>query len=262
MRLLGVSSPEKTRRRVALAFRVLCGILFVTGLIAIIVGGYFSGATGESLRVYTVTGGSLKVYIFMGVYMLLTSLLGIFASLAPVKRKRMVQVYIVLCGLALFIMLCLTIWLWTHTLNIHGYLGDMWRNDWADSIKQTFQDENTCCGFLNPGDNPVLASASCNNPKINYGCYLPVLYYTQMRLEGVYIGLIVIMFIVLVATVSATLQLVFTSDHERVLRSQSHYLLTRRSRLSSVSETSPTRPDSTMSSLHDQQVINNGWDDD
>ncbi|KAJ2745250.1 hypothetical protein GGI20_002318 [Coemansia sp. BCRC 34301] len=261
MRPLGTTDPEKTRRHVALTFKVFCGILFVTGLSAAGVGGYFSNATGESLRVNMVTSGSLKLYIFMGVYMLLTSLLGIYASLAPLKRKRLVQAYIVLCTMSLLIMFCLAIWLWTRTLNIHGLIGDMWRNTWSDDIKRVFEDENKCCGYLNPKDSPMMASPSCSDKKINYGCYLPVLYYTQIRLRGVYAGLVVFMLIVLAATVAATLHLVFTNDHERVLRSQSHYLLKRHSRMSSVSAAS-SRPDSIMSSLHNQQAINNGWDDD
>ncbi|KAJ2868965.1 hypothetical protein GGH93_006307 [Coemansia aciculifera] len=235
-------------------------MLLVTGLSAIGVGGYFSNATGESQRVFTVTSGSLKLYIFMGVYMLLTSLLGIFASFAPLKRKRLLQAYIVLCTLSMIIMFCLTVWLWTRTLNIHGLIGDMWRNTWSDDLKRSFEDEHTCCGYLNAKDSPVLASASCKK-KGGYGCYLPVLFYTQIRLRGVYAGFVVFMLIVLAATVTATLHLVFTSDHERVLRSQSHYLLNRQSRRSSACVPS-TRPDSIMSSIHEQQAVNNGWDDD
>ncbi|KAJ2642163.1 hypothetical protein GGF44_001799 [Coemansia sp. RSA 1694] len=264
---LGATGPEKTRRRVSLVFKVFCGVLSVTGLAAIGVGAHFLSATGESLRVYTVTSGSLKLYIFMGVYMLLTSLLGIFASLAPLKRKRLVQAYIVLCALSLLIMMCLTVWLWTRTLNIHGSIGDMWRNSWSSDIKRIFEDENKCCGYLNPRDSPVLSSPSCQSAKINYGCYLPVLYYTQIRLRGVYAGFVVFMLIVFAATVTATLQLVFTSDHERVLRSQSHYLLKRHSKNSSAAAALPhsaalPRSDSFMSSLHNQEAANNGWDND
>ncbi|KAJ2486155.1 hypothetical protein IWW37_005705 [Coemansia sp. RSA 2050] len=157
-------------------------------------------------------------------------------------------------------MLCLTIWLWTRTLNIDDKFGDMWRHTLSDNLKLSFEDEHTCCGYLNPKDSPVLASASCKI-KNGYGCYLPVLFYTQIRLRGVYAGFVVFMLVVLAATVSATLQLVFTMDHERVLRSQSHYLFNRVSRRSSAC-VAPTRPDSVMSTFHEQQAANNGWAED
>ncbi|KAJ1818648.1 hypothetical protein LPJ60_004215 [Coemansia sp. RSA 2675] len=260
IRPLGFTDAEKSRRSVSRAYRVLCIILLITGLSAIGVGGYFSNATGESYRVNTVTGGSLKLYIFMGVYMFLTSLLGIFASLAPLKRKRLLQAYIVLCALSIFIMMCMTIWLWTRTLNINDIFGDMWRHTWSDDLKLSFEDENTCCGYSNPKDSPVLASASCKI-KNGYGCYLPVLFYTQIRLRGVYAGLVVFMLVALAATVTATLQLVFTLDHERVLRSQTHYLFNRMSRRDSAG-VAPPRPDSAMSTFQEQQVANNGWGED
>ncbi|KAJ2485335.1 hypothetical protein EV174_001799 [Coemansia sp. RSA 2320] len=250
---------DHRRVKVAKAFQALCGIFLVAGLSAIGVGGYFANASGESQRVYIVTNSSLKTYIPLGIFMLLTALLGIFASLSPLKRKRFLQVYIGLCSLLMFIMGIISIVLWVRTLNIDDLNGNMWRDIWSSQLKRSFEDDNTCCGYLNPKDSPEPSSKSCNNSNINYGCMLPVLFYTQIRLRGVYAGLVVYMLLALAATMSGTLLLVFTNDLERVLWAQSNYLLSKRPAQPSVLSSGP---DSPQSSLCEQPVPNNGWDND
>ncbi|KAJ2080068.1 hypothetical protein H4R24_003339 [Coemansia sp. RSA 988] len=215
----------------------------ISGLVALSLGAYYiNGKDGEH-RVFIVTGHSLRFFLFLGVYILGNAILGVIAALAPLKRRRLLYYYVGTIAVIIVIMLCVSIWLWTRTLNIHNYYGDMWRSEWTDDIKLMFEDKNMCCGYLSRNDSPVSSSAACKDTSIKHGCMYPVIFYAQRCHRFIYAGLIVFSIIGVGCIVTGMLLLIDCSEEDRVRLSQAHHLRKR-----AASKARDTRPPSSSSS--------------
>ncbi|KAI9474948.1 hypothetical protein BX667DRAFT_341438 [Coemansia mojavensis] len=225
----------------SMMFRVWTGIYFICGIVALIVAGTFMSAEGEGHRAYIVTSRALRFYIFLGLYFIFSSLLGIFASLAPLKRKKLLYYYMFSIAVAIFITFIFNVWLWTGTLNINDRYRDLWINEWSDEIKLMFEDQDGCCGFLSRDDNPVSSSASCLNKAIKHGCLYAIIMYTQRAHRYVYAGLISFSLVGLCCIVM-TLLLISDCDSEHRMRlSLSHYWRKRSaSKATDTGDASPT----------------------
>ncbi|KAJ1836105.1 hypothetical protein LPJ63_000545 [Coemansia sp. RSA 2711] len=211
--------PAKASRM----FKFWTYLYLVCGIVALSVGAYYIGAQGEGHRAFIVTAHALRIYVFLGLYFMTTASLGIFASLAPLKRKRLLYWYTGLIALIIFIMLVVSIWLWTRTLNINDYYRDMWRNQWPDEIKLMFEDQGKCCGYLSRDDSPVGSAASCQDASIKYGCMYTVIFYAQHSHRYIYAGLVSFCLVGLACMVTSALLLIDCSEEVRLRLSQTHY---------------------------------------
>ncbi|KAJ2781711.1 hypothetical protein H4R18_002716 [Coemansia javaensis] len=195
--------------------------LFASGAIALALGIFYINATGEPHRAFVVTAYALRFYVFAGLYLSASALVGVYAALAPLPRKRLLHVYVGLLGLAIVIMVCASIWIWTGTLNINQYYGRMWRNDWPDEIKLMFQDQNQCCGYLGPADSPVASSSACSGDA--HGCMYPVILYVMACHRYVYAGLICFSLVSLFSATTGMLLIIDCNAEQRVRRSLAHH---------------------------------------
>ncbi|KAJ2719286.1 hypothetical protein GGI07_005303 [Coemansia sp. Benny D115] len=146
----------------------------------------------------------------------------------------------------------INLWLWTRTLNINGVYGKYWRNDWSDTIKDAFQKNGNCCGFLNRNDSPFMDSASCKDKSIQYGCMYTVIFYAQHHHRYIYAGLIVFMLIGLGSMVTGIILLIQCSDEERVKWSQKQYFAKKAMRY----QDTQNDDDSAIYSMHELQTTN------
>ncbi|KAJ1764421.1 hypothetical protein LPJ77_001146 [Coemansia sp. RSA 2523] len=204
-------------------FRFWSAAYLACGLVALSVGAYYINAKDEGHRAFVVTAYILRIYVFLGLYFITNATLGIFASMAPLKRKRLLYCYTALIALIIFIMVVVSICIWTRTLNINGYYADMWRNEWSDEIKLMFEDQGQCCGFLSRNDSPVASSASCKDESIQHGCMYPVIFYAQHSHRYIYAGLISFCLVGLGCIATSMLLIIDCSSEHRVRLSQSHY---------------------------------------
>ncbi|KAJ2819600.1 hypothetical protein IWW50_005401 [Coemansia erecta] len=241
--LLDRSHMTPTSAKPSPMFRFWSIAYLVCGITALSVGAYYINAKGdEPQRAFIVTAHALRIYVFLGLYFITNASLGIFASFAPLKRRRLLYYYTALIALIIFIMVVVSIWLWTRTLNINGYYRNVWRDEWSDEIKLMFEDRDGCCGFLSRDDSPVSSSASCQDESIKHGCMYPVIFYTQHTHRYIYAGLISFCLVGLGCMVTSALLIIDCSDENRVRLSQSHYWRKR-----AASKAADTSPPSTIS---------------
>ncbi|KAJ1934367.1 hypothetical protein EC988_008835, partial [Linderina pennispora] len=156
----------------------------LTGAAAIVVPVYFSRTATESRRVVIVTDNVLRSLYAVGAYIIISALAGIVGSLAPLRRKRFLQFYNWTIVLLILAEVSVGLWVWYRTLDANDMYAYNWRMLWPDSVKQVFQDNGSCCGYLGPQDSPVLASKSCDEN--SYGCMRVVQSYAQDYLSYVY----------------------------------------------------------------------------
>ncbi|KAJ2789517.1 hypothetical protein H4R21_006720 [Coemansia helicoidea] len=195
---------------------------FSCGVAALALGIYYINATGEGQRVYTVTHQSLRFYVFIGLYIAATSMLGVFAALAPLKRKRLLHIYVGLLGLGIVIMVCVSLWLWTYTLDINGYYGQMWRTQWSDDIKLAFENDGSCCGYLSRDDSPMASAPACVDQSIKHGCMYTVIFYGQACHSYIYAGLITCSIISLFSAIAGLMLIIDCNAEKRVRRSHAY----------------------------------------
>ncbi|KAI8323893.1 hypothetical protein GQ54DRAFT_88376 [Martensiomyces pterosporus] len=215
MGLLEINGPMDVKTSVKVTFLVLTGVYMATGVAALVTGGYFTKTSGESRRVVIMTDNVLRWLFAAGCYIIINASIGFIGSLAPLRRKRWLQIHIWLTFLAVLVESSVGIWLWTRTLDINGFYAYNWRNLWADSVKQIFQDSSNCCGYMGPGDSPVMASASCQNLATAYGCKPEVQKYAQSYLAYVYSCLFSFVILDIAAMLAAMVLLVLRNDEER-----------------------------------------------
>ncbi|KAJ2156653.1 hypothetical protein GGF46_005038 [Coemansia sp. RSA 552] len=211
----GVARPSRY-------FKIWVLALLASGIVATALGAYYINATGEAHRAFVVTAQSLRFYVFVGVYLVLDAVLGLFAAMAPLQRKRLLYAYVGLTALIIFTMLIVSIWLWTRTLNINNYYRWMWRDEWPDEIKLLFEDQHSCCGYLSRHDAPVSSSPSCRDESIENGCMYPVIFYAQHCHRYIYAGLATFCLIGLCCITTGVLLILECSDEFRMRRSTSH----------------------------------------
>ncbi|KAJ2844400.1 hypothetical protein GGI22_006888 [Coemansia erecta] len=178
--------------------------------------------------------------------MLLTAGLGAFASFVPKKRRPLVNTYICLVALITLVNLCISLWLWTGTLNINDVYGDRWRSSWSDFIKTSFQETYGCCGYLSPSDSPIASSPTCSNAATRYGCKYYVIFYAQRCHRYTYAGLIVMMLFGLGAMATGQLLVMECEQDDRIIKSQYHHF---RKRAESNANHTLAATDSSNSSL-------------
>ncbi|KAJ2164587.1 hypothetical protein GGF45_006120, partial [Coemansia sp. RSA 551] len=70
-------------------FRFWSAAYLACGLVALSMGAYYINAKDEGHRAFVVTAYILRIYVFLGLYFITNATLGIFASMAPLKRKRL-----------------------------------------------------------------------------------------------------------------------------------------------------------------------------
>ncbi|KAJ1806162.1 hypothetical protein LPJ75_005121, partial [Coemansia sp. RSA 2598] len=220
----GVAEQSQIQRTVMRTYIAFVIIYMLCGIAATVVGIYYSNAKNESLRVFTVTAYSLRSYIFLGIYFIVCSLIGTLVALAPLRRRRLLQTHIGALAAIILTMLCISLWLWTRTLNIDGVYGKYWRNDWSDAIKDAFQRDGGCCGFLSRADAPYMQSPSCKDANIDYGCMYTVIFYAQHHHRYIYAGLIVFMLMSLGSMVTGIILLIQCDNEERLRWAQTQYL--------------------------------------
>ncbi|KAJ2510529.1 hypothetical protein GGI11_005456 [Coemansia sp. RSA 2049] len=236
----------RAHTRIPQAFRYCAITYLVSGVVALSLGSYYSSGTSDSVVVFTITRAAMRYYIFVGVYMLLVAGLGVFASFVPKKRRRLVNVYIGLVALVTFINLCVSLWLWTGTLNINDVYGDYWRHSWSGFVKTSLQEKLGCCGYLSPFDDPVMSSTTCQDSKTRFGCKYDVVFYAQRCHRYTYAGLIVIMLFGLAAMATGQLLVMECEQDVRILKSQFYHF---RKRAESNANTSLADSDSPHLSL-------------
>ncbi|KAI9505271.1 hypothetical protein GGI25_002163 [Coemansia spiralis] len=232
-----------SRATVSQAFKLFCIAYLVSGVVALALGSYYSSGTHDSIITFTVTDSSLRYYIFVGAYMMLTAGVGMFASLAPRQRRRLLNAYVGLIALVTFINLCVALWLWIRTLDIRGIYGDNWRHLWSDYIKTSLQENYGCCGYLSPSDSPA-SSPACNNSKLRYGCKYYIIFYVQRCHRYIYAGLVIFMLFGLGAITTGTLLIMKCDEQDRAVISQYHHFRKR-----AESNARDTETESTHSSL-------------
>ncbi|KAJ1935568.1 hypothetical protein GGF37_005945, partial [Kickxella alabastrina] len=221
----------------------------ICGIAALSIGTYYAKATDEGKRIYIVTAYALKAYAPLGIYFIVCSLLGFLVALAPLRRKRLLHGFVFALGLITLIMFCISIWIWTRTLNINGLYALSWRNEWSDVIKDAFQRDGSCCGFLSPADSPFMASASCQNTSIDYGCMYTVIFYAQKYHRLIYAGLIIFKLIGVGAMVSGIILLGQCRKEERLKRAYVHYWARKARRYNNSLE------DTAVHEMHEMQTM-------
>ncbi|KAJ2585121.1 hypothetical protein H4R99_008783 [Coemansia sp. RSA 1722] len=219
-----VAEQSQIQLSVSRTYTAFTIIYMLCGIAAIVVGIFYSNAKNDSERIFIVTAYSLRAFIFLGVYFIACSLIGTLVALAPLRRKRLLQTHIIAIALIILTMLCISLWLWTRTLNINGVYGKYWRNDWSDSIKDAFQRDGNCCGFLSRADAPYMQSPSCKDANIDYGCMYTVIFYAQHHHRYIYAGLIVFMLMGLGSMTTGIILHMQCSNEERLRWAQTQYL--------------------------------------
>ncbi|KAJ2708993.1 hypothetical protein H4R19_004472 [Coemansia spiralis] len=207
----------------SLMYKIWSLVHFSCGVVALALGIYFINATGDNQRVYIVTHEALRVYVFVGLYVSTTALLGVYAALAPLKRKRLLHAYVGLLGLGILIMVFVSLWLWMYTLNINDYYGTMWREQWSDDVKLAFENNGNCCGYLSRDDHPVASAPACQDQSIKHGCMYPVIFYGQDCHRYIYAGLITFSIISLFCAATGLLLIIDCNVEERVRRSHAYH---------------------------------------
>ncbi|KAJ2376510.1 hypothetical protein IW150_001937 [Coemansia sp. RSA 2607] len=246
-----VAEQSQIQKNVMRAYICFTIILFFCGIAATAVGIFYNKPSGEALRMTTVTASSLRSYIFIGIYLIICSLVGTLVSLAPLKRKSLLRVFIGAMCLIIIIMLCISLWLWTRTLNINSIYGKYWRNEWSDAIKDAFQKDGNCCGFLSRNDSPYMSSPSCQNTSIDYGCMYTVIFYAMHHHRYIYAGLIVFMLMGLGSMVTGIILSIQCSNEERLKWAQTQYLAKKAKRYQDTPD-----DDSAIYSMHELQPTN------
>ncbi|KAJ2718736.1 hypothetical protein GGI07_005620 [Coemansia sp. Benny D115] len=185
-----------------------------TGIAALFVGAYYLRTDTSPRRTVILTDNILKCLMVAGVYVILNSLIGLTGSLAPLTRKAWLTCYVWLIAIAILVETGVGIWLWTRALDIHDLYGYNWRNLWTDEIKQVFQDEGKCCGYLGPSDHAMSGSGTCGQ-QAAFGCMLSVQHYAQDYLAYVYTCVFSFVFIDVATILSGMVLLVMRNDEER-----------------------------------------------
>ncbi|KAJ2789434.1 hypothetical protein H4R20_007183, partial [Coemansia guatemalensis] len=183
---VGSDLSLKLKYSVRIGFGLVTACYMLTGISALAAGGYFMATNDTSRRSAMLTTNVLRSLLAAGIYIVISALVGVYGSLAPLTRKSWLIAYIVLIVGAVLIETGIGIWMWSRTLDIDDLYGYNWRHLWSDEIKRSFQDKANCCGYLNMHDSPAPGSASCTDTVMPYGCMVSVQQYTHGYLTYIY----------------------------------------------------------------------------
>lgn len=245
--------PAVTQKKIQRTLMACSGIYLLSGIIIASIGGVYSMAdSGEKLRVDTITHHRMIYLVFVGVYISFSSSVAIFASLAPLKRRRLLKLFAAATVLIIVFMFCLIVWLWTRTLNMNNVYRDYWREDWSETIKMTFENDNRCCGYLNPNDAPIPSSKSCQDSTIKNGCMYPVIFYVAEKTMYMYGGIITCALLGLITAGIAMTLSAYAGDQERMQWAQSRYGQGKLPHTNTSNSSQSCDSESTMSSLRDR----------
>ncbi|KAJ2844218.1 hypothetical protein IWW36_005270 [Coemansia brasiliensis] len=177
-------------------------------------GGYFKATNKTSRRTVIISNSIESALLAVGAFIFASAVVGITGALSPLSRKKWLLVYVWLIVLATLLETGIGIWMWSRTLDVNGIYSYNWRHVWPDDVKQMFQDQGHCCGYLSPLDSPVSGSPSCNSKA--FGCMVSVQKYTQGYLTYIYTCLFAFVFVDVAALLSALVLLTIRNDEERL----------------------------------------------
>ncbi|ORY07846.1 hypothetical protein K493DRAFT_250847 [Basidiobolus meristosporus CBS 931.73] len=169
---------------IRLSYFLLTLIFLTSGLVALGVASYFL-ATPYMRRAVVVTRDMILGGFFVGALTVVSSLIGFYASLRPVRRKNILVVFAWLIIFVICIELFLGAAIWFRSLNIRGSFSDKW-GTWDMVLKVAFQEADNCCGYYNAQDRPA-DSATCHMASIPHiGCVDAIHIYTDNYLRNIY----------------------------------------------------------------------------
>ncbi|KAJ1729122.1 hypothetical protein LPJ61_003679 [Coemansia biformis] len=210
------SAPTQVKRSVRIGFGLVSACYTASGVATVAVSAYFIRTSDTSRRSVILTPNVLYSLLAAGIYIIASATVGVMGALAPLRRKSWLTAYVWLVVGAILINTGIGIWMWARTLDIGDLYAHNWRHLWPEPVRRSFQDQGSCCGYLNPRDRPASGSPSCANAATRYGCMMSVHQYTHNNLAYIYSWLFGFVFVAVVALLSALVMLVVRNDAERL----------------------------------------------
>ncbi|ORY00839.1 hypothetical protein K493DRAFT_312655 [Basidiobolus meristosporus CBS 931.73] len=128
--------------------------------------------------------GSLAFFGFV----LLTSLIGFFGFLRPLRRKGLLNLFIWLIAVAFIVHITLGGLAYFNTLDIPRSYSEKWQR-WDSAVRVSFQETGQCCGYNDETDFPATTDLCGAQPTGLPGCVDSVHSFVQSYLKPIYIVL-------------------------------------------------------------------------
>ncbi|KAJ1654707.1 hypothetical protein IWQ61_005403 [Dispira simplex] len=205
---------------IRLSFLVTNGVFLVAGTVAIGFMVYYS-LHPFARRNVVITPDIMYGALAVGCATVLTSLLGFFGLLNPIRRKLPLVLYCWFTGVIQISAIILGACVWFRTLDIKSDYYPKWKS-WDKALRGNFQDYSRCCGYLNADDyaaeSPLCPASRGPDDEVLPGCSDQLLIYVNDYLQNMYIVMFLFVGVGFVTMLTGLVLFLSSRDLKRYIR--------------------------------------------